>query len=141
MGNGDGIVKFAGSLAHKHQGCDVNADPDCIIRADVTSLNRNIIIRGGGGCESAEKPKCGHFMIAHTDRGSVCGVEFTNMGQHTTEGRYPLHIHLPGDAPEILVRDNALQHNVIKENIGVLPKNVNWGCSSTHDNTFTCADR
>merc|ERR1711904_217908 len=37
--------------------------------------------------------------------------------------------------------DGVEQHNRIAFNMGVLPKNVNWGCSSSHDNTFTCADR
>jgi len=167
-------IEFAGPLAYSHQGCD---GPDCEVRADVASLSRNIVIRGGGGCEKAAKPKCGHFMIAHTNFGFVCGAEFTNLGQHTTEGRYPLHIHLPGDAHDLLVKDNALHHNhnrgivlhgvnhmtaesnvcyktnghcfmtedgseqfnKIKRNLGVLPKNVDWGCS-THPKARTFKD-
>jgi len=41
----------------------------------------------------------------------VCGAEFTNLGQTFKEGRYPLHVHLPGDAPNLTVMDNALHHN------------------------------
>jgi len=51
-------------------------------------------------------------MIAHTEKGLVCGVEFTRLGQTAVEGRYPLHLHLPGDAPDLLVKDNALHHNI-----------------------------
>lgn len=178
------LVQFSGSLAHRHEGCDPSEDSDCIIRGEVASLNRNIVIRGEAGCEDPVanglgKPMCGHFKVAHTNHGFICGAEFTNLGQHTTEGRYPLHIHMAGDAPALTVKDNAVhhnhnrgivlhgvhgmtvesnfcyitnghcfmtedgveQHNRIAFNLGVLPRNVHWGCSSSHDNTFTCAAR
>lgn len=170
-------VNFKGNLKHVHSGHETG-----LIRSEVVQLSRNIEIRGEWACSSGKfsaKPRCGHFMIAHTNHGLVCGVEFRNLGQHTVEGRYPLHIHLPGDSPSLLVKDNSLwknhnrgivmhgvnrmtvegnscyrtnghcfltedgseQHNIIKGNIGILPSNVNWGCSSTHDGTFTCPDR
>jgi len=143
--------------------------------AEVASLNRNVVIRGRDGCGE----QCGHFMIAHTERGFVCGAEFTNLGETKVEGRYPLHIHLPGEAPDLVVRDNALHHNKnrglvmhgvhnmtvesnfcyktkghcfmtedgveqynhIVRNLGVLVSPLSFGCSQSHDMTFTCAHR
>jgi hypothetical protein len=100
-----GRVKVSGAFAHDHDGCD--GASGCIIAAEVAPLNRNVVIRGRSGC----KPKCGHFMLAHTHHGFICGAEFTNLGQTAVEGRYPLHIHLPGDAPDLVVNDNVLHHN------------------------------
>merc|ERR1712113_539152 len=93
---------FVGNIAYQHDGCS-----DCVIAAEVASMNRNIVIRGEEGCA----PTCGHFMMAHTNQGFVCGAEFTNLGQKETEGRYPLHIHMPGEAETLTVKDNALHHN------------------------------
>jgi len=100
-------VHFTGDVAYMHEGCDPVLDPKCVVAAEVASMSRNVVIRGEEGCA----PMCGHFMIAHTDSGFVCGVEFTNLGQTETEGRYPVHIHMPGEAPNITVKDNALHHN------------------------------
>lgn len=121
-------------------------------------------------------------MIAHTERGFVCGVELTNLGRTAVEGRYPLHVHLPGTAPELVAKDNALHHNhnrgmvmhgvhnmtvesnlcfrtnghcfmtedaveqynLIKNNVGVLPGPLDFGCSASHaskDPNFTCPQR
>lgn len=105
---GDGRrIQFIGNLSHCHEGCDLASHTDCVVAAEVASLSRNIVIRGEAGCE----PMCGHFMLAHTNEGLVCGVELTNLGQIATEGRYPLHIHLPGESPSLVVKDNALHHN------------------------------
>jgi len=167
-------VKVSGRLAHEHLGCSEGSE-ECTMAAEVASLSRNVIIRGEAGCQ----PLCGHFMIAHTQRGFVCGAEFTNLGQTAVEGRYPLHVHLPGEAPELVLKGNSLHHNhnrglvmhgvhnmtaesnvcfrtkghcfmtedgveqynVFKSNIGVLPSPLNFGCSHTHDSTFTCPHR
>lgn len=141
-------------------------------------MSRNIIIRGEAGCA----PTCGHFMIAHTERGFVCGVELTNLGRTAVEGRYPLHFHVPGTAPELVAKDNALHHNhnrgvvmhavnnmtvesnlcfrtkghcfmtedggeqynLVRNNVGVLPDPLDFGCENSHevhDPNFTCAQR
>jgi len=167
-------VTVKGLLAHEHVGCSA-ASEHCVVAAEVASMSRNIIIRGEDGC----RPVCGHFMIAHTNHGFVCGVEFTNLGQTEVEGRYPLHVHLPGESPELVIKGNALHHNfnrgvvlhgvhsmtvdsnlcfrtrghcfmtedaveqynIFRNNIGVLPSGQNFGCSHTHDMTFTCPGR
>lgn len=102
-----GRARVSGRLRHAHAGCD-RTEEGCVMAAEVASLSRNVVIRGRDGCG----PDCGHFMLAHTNRGFVCGAEFTNLGQTEVEGRYPLHIHLPGDAPDLVVRDNALHDNL-----------------------------
>ena len=70
-----------------------------------------ILNRGDTGCENGlkdddgkivvDKPMCGHFILSHTQYGYICGVEFHHMGQHTTIGRYPFHMHMAGNAPKI----------------------------------------
>lgn len=80
--------------------------------AEVAAVSRNVVIRGRWGCD----PMCGHFMLAHTPHGHICGVEFTNLGQSGAEGRYPLHVHMPGTAPDVLVRHNAV-HDTMNRGI------------------------
>jgi hypothetical protein len=98
-------VKASGTFAFEHAGCE---GKECVMAAEVASLSRNIVIRGAAGCD----PVCGHFMLAHTPHGFVCGVEFTNLGQTAREGRYPLHVHMPGEAPDIVLKGNSLHHNI-----------------------------
>lgn len=167
-------VTVSGDLIHEHLGCSPVSD-QCVMAAEVASLSRNIVIRGEEDCE----PTCGHFMIAHTNQGLVCGVEFTNLGQTAKEGRYPLHVHLAGEAPNLVLKGNAMHHNfnrglvmhgvhsmtaesnlcfrtkghcfmtedgveqynVFRNNIGVLPSPLSFGCGQTHDRTFTCPHR
>jgi len=88
------------------------------ITAEVASLSRNIVIRGEDSCKdrdnalSKEAGKCGHFVINHTPLAHrVCSVEITNMGQSFTTGRYPLHLHFLGSAPEVEIKSNAVHDN------------------------------
>ena len=77
--------------------------------AEVASLSRNIRVRGYAGCEARKpKPRCGHFVVSHTPHGVVCGVEFTNLGAHTTLGKYPLHAHMCGNASQLAFVANAV---------------------------------
>ncbi|KAH8073491.1 hypothetical protein JL721_2791 [Aureococcus anophagefferens] len=77
--------------------------------AEVASLSRNIRVRGYAGCEARKpKPRCGHFVVSHTPHGVVCGVEFTNLGAHTTLGKYPLHAHMCGNASTLAFVANAV---------------------------------
>ncbi|KAH8066063.1 hypothetical protein JL722_465 [Aureococcus anophagefferens] len=77
--------------------------------AEVASLSRNIRVRGYAGCEARKpKPRCVHFVVSHTPHGVVCGVEFTNLGAHTTLGKYPLHAHMCGNASTLAFVANAV---------------------------------
>merc|ERR1712039_751709 len=40
-----------------------------------------------------------------------CGAQFQRLGQKLVEGRYPLHIHMAGDAPDLVVKNNLLAWN------------------------------
>mmetsp|Transcript_23041 Transcript_23041/g.72955 ORF Transcript_23041/g.72955 Transcript_23041/m.72955 type:complete len:439 (-) Transcript_23041:55-1371(-) len=118
-----GVVRVRGKMTYRHSGCDTSTRRrwrPCVQAAEVASLSRNVVIRGQSGCASSKT--CGHFMIAHTNTGYVCGAQFTNLGQTAKEGRYPLHIHLPGDSPNLVVRDNAVAFN---HNRGVVLHGVN----------------
>jgi hypothetical protein len=84
---------------------------NCVMAAEVAPLSRNIHIRGEEACKDTQM--CGHTIFAHTDHGTVCGVEHSNLGQRTTKGRYPLHLHMAGDAPDMVIRSNSIHdtHN------------------------------
>eukprot|EP00958_Prasinococcus_capsulatus_P024940 scaffold4037_cov400-Prasinococcus_capsulatus_cf.AAC.3 len=81
------FVKLSTPLVHPHNG-------QGLMQAQVGRLSRNIVIKGVDGCEVFDdnadpqvgKPKCGHFMFFHTNHGTVCGVEITQMGRHTQTG-------------------------------------------------------
>ena len=98
-------VTLAAGLKHAHLGCEAS-DPMCVMASEVAPLSRNIVVRGEAACTATQK--CGHFMMSHTNHGTVCGVEFTNMGQRITKGKYPLHFHAGWYAPELVVRSNAV---------------------------------
>ena len=46
--------------------------------------------------------------MSHTPHGVVCGVEFSNLGAHTTLGKYPLHAHMCGNASALAFAANAI---------------------------------
>ena len=116
--DGGRTLALAHGLVYPHAGV-------APITAEVALLTRNIKITSEARCklvgtdgdgkplngEAANKPMCGHFVVDHTPRGVVCGVELTNLGKHTTTGKYPLHIHMAGDAPAIQIRSNAVHSN------------------------------
>jgi len=98
----DGVLTLDRPLKYAHGG---SGD----VAAEVVSLTRNIVIRGAPGCaDRAPKPRCGHFLVSHTPHGIVCGVEFTNLGAHTTLGKYPLHAHMCGNASALAFAANAI---------------------------------
>jgi len=102
------VVQARGRLQHAHAGCDTTS-AECWRAAEVASLERNVKILGQEGCEASNS--CGHFMLAHTNTGYICGAQFQRLGQKLVEGRYPLHIHMAGDAPELVVKNNVLAWN------------------------------
>ena len=115
VGGEDGrSVTIAEPLKYGHDGCEEDG-PDgvvpgisCTVAGEVAPLTRNIHVRGEAACKDTQL--CGHTLFAHTNHGTVCGVEFSNLGQRTTKGRYPLHLHMAGDAPELVVRGNSIHH-------------------------------
>ena len=46
--------------------------------------------------------------MSHTPHGVVCGVELSNLGAHTTLGKYPLHAHMCGNASSLAFAANAI---------------------------------
>lgn len=119
FGGDDGrTVRLAAPLANKHLGCEQDGEDNvvpggipCVMAAEVAPLTRNLRVRGEAACSASRM--CGHFLLAHTNHGTVCGVEFSNLGQKTTKGRYALHLHAGWDAAALVVRSNAIHdtHN------------------------------
>jgi len=113
--NGSSTVTLAAPLRWPHAGV-------APITAEVAVLTRNIVVRGEMGCDTfpndlaADKPMCGHFMISHTPRGIICGVEFSRLGQHSTTGRYPLHLHMCGETTKHPDGPIQLLHNSVRDN-------------------------
>ena len=105
-----GILELEEPLRFAHSGEGDTA-------AEVATLTRNIKITSDDAClegdarQSVRRPACGHFIISHTPHGMVCGVEFVQMGAHTTLGKYPLHIHMGGPASKIVLRGNSIHNN------------------------------
>ena len=103
-------LSLAHALVYPHAGV-------APITAEVAALTRNIKITSEAACaaipnkEASNKPMCGHTVVDHTDHATVCGVEMTRLGKHTTTGKYPMHVHMAGDAPEIRVTHNAVHSN------------------------------
>jgi len=102
------VVQVRGHMKYAHAGCDTTS-AQCWRAAEVATLERNVKILGQEGCEASNS--CGHFMLAHTNTGHICGAQFQRLGQKLREGRYPLHIHMAGDAPDIVVKNNVLAWN------------------------------
>ena len=106
-------ISFSPPLLYPHSGVSPT-------RAEIGILSRNVKIHGAeecreggfvrGGERVTNKPICPHFIISHTPYGMVCGVEFTNMGSHTTIGKYPLHAHMCGNAPNLKIMKNSIHH-------------------------------
>ena len=176
-------VRLAEPLKRGHLGCEKDGEDEhvpgipCTLAGEVAPLSRNIRVMGEQDCKADKL--CGHFVIAHTNTGMVCGAEFTRMGQKTTKGRYPIHLHMGGVAPNLVVKGNSVhdnfnrgivvhavnranildntchntlghcflledgveQHNKLVHNLGHRTRAANWGCKSSHDQTFRCGDR
>ena len=128
-------VTIAEPLKRAHLGCEADGEDShvkgipCTLAAEVAPLTRNVRIHGEDACKDDQA--CGHFVIAHTNRGHVCGAELFAMGQRTNKGKYPLHLHMGGDAPELLVQSNSI-HDTF--NRGIVNHAVSYG--SIIDNTI-----
>ena len=86
-------VRINEALARVHDGCEADGEDQvipglpCTLAAEVAPLQRNVVIHGEESCKDVQA--CGHFVIAHTNKGLVCGAEFHTMGQRTNKGKYP----------------------------------------------------
>lgn len=78
-------------------------------RAEVALLTRNIVIRGSVE-QGPHKLEGGHFIVFMTATPQqIEGVEFVNMGQQGTLGRYPIHFHVCADTRgRSIVRANSI---------------------------------
>ena len=66
----------------------LNGKNETRVRAGMT-FNVAVGLEGLEDKEATDKPMCGHFVVDHTPHAIVCGIEVTNMGKHTTTGKYP----------------------------------------------------
>ena len=107
------------AVSHRHHGQHAPMNhvlPGSIAKAVL--LERNIVVQG---CEESERSSQGGYCLiasalepgqgGRRSIGRFSGVEFRRMGQFNRPGRYPLHWHNNGDAPEssvsgCLVRDS-----------------------------------
>jgi cell surface hyaluronidase len=77
-------------------------------RAEVGLLERNIVVRGDD--RSAEAKFGAHLMVMD-GIARIEGVEFTNVGQLGVLGRYPVHFHINGAAPESYVENSSIHRS------------------------------
>eukprot|EP00271_Cylindrocystis_brebissonii_P008679 TRINITY_DN23152_c0_g1_i1.p1 TRINITY_DN23152_c0_g1~~TRINITY_DN23152_c0_g1_i1.p1 ORF type:complete len:1355 (+),score=152.80 TRINITY_DN23152_c0_g1_i1:1043-5107(+) len=84
--------------------------------AEVALLSKRIVIKGTEeGSVPVTDPyylQGGHFMVYYTPlEQHVVGVEFYNMGQQGSLGRYPIHFHILYSVPKNLCRLNTVWHS------------------------------
>ena len=96
------------------------------MRAEVGLLTRNILIHGemGNSC-SDDTPACqamgsdnfgGHTKAVKGFKAyNIEGAEFTNMGQSSVLGSYPIHFHMCHNTTEngrenALIQSNSIHH-------------------------------
>lgn len=73
--------------------------------AEVILLSRPVKFQS----DNAGELSGGHLMIAHTSSPQLIrGAEFSRMGQRGTLGRYPIHAHLCGNAPNFNIVGNSV---------------------------------
>ncbi|KAJ8612429.1 hypothetical protein CTAYLR_006581 [Chrysophaeum taylorii] len=66
-------------------------------------------------CENHNTGFGGHVIVQNPGAvAKISGVEFYRMGQTNFEGRYPIHWHLTGDAPDSYVQDSSFHRSFFK---------------------------
>ncbi|PZA06570.1 hypothetical protein EWH23_07055 [Meiothermus sp. PNK-Is4] len=93
-------VELERPLSFAHWGAEANEVPEY---AEVGLLSRNIVVRSDEKAKdpaSAAYQKGGHVMIMAGSQARFDWVEFRNMGQKSTFGRYPVHFHQVSDQGE-----------------------------------------
>lgn len=75
-------------------------------RGEVALLSRNVVVRGAG--EGSEVGYGGNVMAMAGATVRITHAGFERMGQAGRVGRYPVHFHQMGDAPDVLVRGAAI---------------------------------
>jgi hypothetical protein len=78
-------------------------------RAEVGLLSRNVVVQGSA--DSTSTRFGGHTMVHTSGRLRISGVEFARMGQTGLLGRYPVHFHLLGDAPDSYIKNSSIHHS------------------------------
>eukprot|EP01124_Arcella_intermedia_P021841 TRINITY_DN3119_c0_g1_i1.p1 TRINITY_DN3119_c0_g1~~TRINITY_DN3119_c0_g1_i1.p1 ORF type:complete len:1227 (-),score=287.50 TRINITY_DN3119_c0_g1_i1:44-3724(-) len=106
-------VNFDTPLKYQHYGKKWTSpdDPSVTIdlRGEVGLLTRNIVIRGDitQGTTAADHWG-GHIMAQGQCSLRIASTELIHMGQKDNLARYPIHMHLCGDAPDSYVIDNSI---------------------------------
>lgn len=93
-------VELERPLGFAHWGAEASGVPEY---AEVGLLSRNIVVRSDEKAKdpaSASYQKGGHVMIMAGSQARFNWVEFRNMGQKSTFGRYPVHFHQVSDQGE-----------------------------------------
>jgi hypothetical protein len=74
---------------------------------EVALLSRNVVFEGKEGTAGA------HFMIFQTPNVQqlIQGIEFRNVGQQGSLGKYPIHFHLCGDVSGSVVAKNTIRES------------------------------
>ncbi len=78
-------------------------------RAEVGLLTHRIVVRGPA--DSQETGEGGHVMAHAGSTLRLEGVQLSHLGQSGTLGRYPVHLHMLGDAPASYVRSSSIDHS------------------------------
>ena len=103
-------VELERPLSFAHWGADASGVPEY---AEVGLLSRNILVRSDDKAKdpaSAAYQRGGHVMIMAGSQARFNWVEFRNMGQKSTFGRYPVHFHQLADGGQGSYLKNSAIH-------------------------------
>ena len=86
------------------------------MRGEVALLTRNVLFKGD---DDSQKNLYGAHMMIHGSelsgtRARISYAEFTNTGQQTIVGRYPIHFHLCGEMQGSFVRGNSVHNSIAR---------------------------
>lgn len=76
------------------------------LRAEVGRLSRNVVVRGPAS--TSQDGFGGHVIVANDGVAHIADAEFVRMGQAGRIGKYPIHFHMMGSAPDNWVRRAAV---------------------------------
>lgn len=105
------------SLNFKHVSVrDDYGDQFIEMRGEVALLSRNILFKGD---DNSQRDLYGAHMMIHGSelegtRARISYAEFTNTGQQTIVGRYPIHFHLCGEMHGSYVVGNAVHRSIAR---------------------------
>ena len=102
-------VTLESALRYQHWGSSQSYAGETVDeRGEVGLLSRNVVIEGEE--TSSADGFGGQIMVMNGGQARLEGVELNRMGQKNFLRRYPIHLHMLGDAPDSYVKSSVVHH-------------------------------